>query len=121
VYEINDEGKRWLNNYSWPGNIRELKFLIQKVIIKTDQRIISNYDFQNTIDGENTLNSMGFDNSNLSYKEAKEIFVEKYFRKKLKMTGGNISKAAELSGISRQRLAKIIKQFHLNTTNDFNE
>ena len=33
IKSINDEAMRWLTNYSWPGNIRELQNVIERAVI----------------------------------------------------------------------------------------
>ncbi len=48
------------------------------------------------------------DDGILNYRQADRVFKSKYFGDLLKLTGGNISRAAEKAGITRQGLHKIL-------------
>lgn len=38
---LDDEAKIYLKNYTWPGNIRELKNVVEKLSVLSDERVIS--------------------------------------------------------------------------------
>ncbi len=101
-----------LENYRWPGNIRELENAIERSVVMCRQKMISLSDLPANI------TKMVNENSNktfTTYYEAKrrviETFEINYFKDLLNQTGGNISKAANIAGIDRSNLAKILKKY----------
>ena len=98
----------------FPGNVRELENIIERGVIfcKTDTLEVKDL----FLDNQQTpfypdLNQKA---SHLSFKEAKEkmigLFHEQYIHSLLRESEGNISKAAELAGIQRQYLHRLMKE-----------
>jgi two-component system nitrogen regulation response regulator NtrX len=103
-----------LKRYSWPGNIRELKNLVERMAIMYPGKVIHAKDippsFNTSRIAEGKLESFfSFD----SLKEAREIFEKNFIESKLKEFGGNISKTAEAIGVERSNLHKKIKTYGL--------
>lgn len=97
----------------WPGNIRELENTIRGWnAVLTDETITG----QNlAVDaGSSGPMSENFD-LNRAYRELKEeaiqTFTVKYLHRLLEHTGGNVTLSAQISGIKRQSLQKIIKRY----------
>jgi PAS domain S-box-containing protein len=94
-----------LQRYHWPGNIRELRNVLERLTIQSDENCISDHDVKTVIA---SLGAYGgtqeFDNHTISIPEAYESFEKDRILTALKKVGGNKSKAAELLGISRTKL-----------------
>jgi two-component system nitrogen regulation response regulator NtrX len=97
-----------LMEYGWPGNIRELRNLIERVLIMTPSERIGpeGIDFG---EGSHTEDYIGTG----TLKGAKEAFEREYIRKKLKENRWNISKTAESLQIERSNLHRKIKAYGL--------
>ncbi len=99
-----------LQNYSWPGNIRELRNFIERLIIMTPAQVIGPddlpADFRNDCQKENGQTDW-FHYSTL--KEARYCFERDYLLKKLEENGWNISLTAARVGLERPHLHKKIK------------
>ncbi|MBI5057405.1 MAG: sigma-54-dependent Fis family transcriptional regulator [Nitrospirae bacterium] len=93
-----------LINYSFPGNVRELENIIERAIILEKTSMITPESIPQSI---RLLQIETLDPDKL--KTADEL-VKEYAEKVLKMFGGNRSKAAEVLGISRTSLWKILKE-----------
>lgn len=103
----------YLSSQYWPGNIRELKNTIERLIILSDSDIIdkksieggdfqrSNSEFEKIINSPLSLHDF--------QDESEKIFIEK----KLKENNWNISKTAELLNIQRSHLYTKIKQYNI--------
>ncbi|NOQ24711.1 MAG: response regulator [Bacteroidales bacterium] len=94
-----------LNQYSWPGNIRELQHTIEKAVILCEGKIIM--PIHCWPDGEkqvknNTANSFNLD-------ENEKILIEKAIQK----YKGNISSAAKELGINRSTLYKKMEKYEI--------
>ncbi len=90
-------------NYDWPGNIRELRNLIERYIILGDK----NFDHSN--DGDTSR----IDNKNvisLPLKNARKIFEKNYLLSQITRFQGNISKTASFIGMERSALHRKLKQ-----------
>ncbi|MBI4849166.1 MAG: sigma-54-dependent Fis family transcriptional regulator [Nitrospirae bacterium] len=93
-----------LMNYSFPGNVRELENIIERAIILEKTPMITPESIPQSI---RLLQIETLDPDKL--KTADEL-IKEYAEKVLKMLGGNRSKAAEVLGISRTSLWKILKE-----------
>jgi len=110
---LSPEAREILINYKWPGNIRELKNVLERAITIVPQDIITG-DHIKTIIQSNSSKKGGFciiDNCNLasllSNTEKEAISIA------LIRTNNNRSHAAGLLGISRALLYKKMHQYNM--------
>ena len=110
---VTPEVLNYLLEKDWPGNIRELENSIRGWNALTTQNLITAEHLSLPKEGLR----LDVDNSELDlpYKELKEHAIEKftinYLRRLLAHTKGNVSLSAQISGIKRQSLQKIIKRY----------
>ena len=94
-----------LVSYSWPGNGRELRNVVERMVMLTTDDIIRAQDIRNMLPQSEAESIASVDPSltTLPYMQAKkrslEEFTKSYLRVKLAQHGGVITKAAEDSGI----------------------
>lgn len=105
--KITPEALKAIENYNWPGNIRELRNVIERLVIMTQSNIISPRDI---IIGENTRSDYF---SFKTLKEARESFEKDFIAKKLEENNWNISKTAEILNIERSNLHRKIKAYNI--------
>lgn len=104
--EISDTVKSVLLSCEWEGNIRELKNTIEHAAAMATHNKIVLEDLPGTVykkkdeNGDNALHN----HTNLPFSDAKDAFEKNYVEKLLEKCGGDVSKAAELSGIKRPNL-----------------
>ncbi len=98
------EAMQVLMHYSFPGNVRELENIIERAIILEKGPLISPESLPQTI--------KMFQIETLEPDRVKTIeeLNKDYAEKVLDMLGGNKSKAAEVLGISRTSLWRILKE-----------
>ena len=108
-FKLNDNN--YLLNYSWPGNIRELRNLIERVTIlsqgKNEDRIlqiIKESLSQNENDKFSIIETLDY-----PLREARENFEKEYLITQLKKFSGNISKTARFVGMERSALHRKLK------------
>lgn len=102
----------FLSNLKLSGNIRELENLVCRTATFVDSEIIDERDIRRTLmlnhTGECDIISGLFQKS---YKEAKDGFEALYLENLLERTNGNITKAAEISGLTRKSIYQLMKKF----------
>lgn len=94
-----------LLNYSWPGNIRELKHTIEKAIILCDSDKIQPVDL--ALKPSSAMSYKSSDNKSLSEFEKQAISIA------LEKAKGNLSLAAKTLKISRTTLYAKIQKYNL--------
>jgi two-component system nitrogen regulation response regulator NtrX len=106
-----------LVRYNWPGNIRELKNLIERMVIMTPELLIDYEDLPESIksSGEEQEAPITLGNISVSsYREAKELFEKQFLKQKLEENSWNISRTAEEIGLERSNLHRKIKSYELD-------
>ncbi|GAB4389481.1 MAG: sigma-54 dependent transcriptional regulator [Thermodesulfovibrionales bacterium] len=101
---LSPEAMKILMHYGFPGNVRELENIIERAIILEKGPLITPESLPT---GVRVLQVETL--APESVKKVDEV-VKEYAEKVVKMTGGNRTKAAELLGISRTSLWKILKE-----------
>jgi two-component system, NtrC family, nitrogen regulation response regulator NtrX len=107
--KITPDGLKMLEVYDWPGNIRELRNVIERLVIMTPSYTVTP---RNIILGE-TARSDYFTFNTL--KEARESFEKDFIIRKLEENNWNISKTAEILDIERSNLHRKIKAYDIKT------
>jgi two-component system nitrogen regulation response regulator NtrX len=110
--QISPEGLTILQEYPWPGNIRELKNFIERITIMSEEEIISPETVHHYL-GEKKRQSSPeelreFEDMKLA--DAKDYFEKKFLAQKLFEHDYNISKTAETLGIYPSNLHGKIKK-----------
>ena len=110
---IDNDALILLQSYSWPGNIKELRNIIEKLILQMSS------DNVNTITAdlipieikENHPNIINDNEVLISFnmKDARDIFERNYIISQLARFNGNISKTADFIGMERTALHRKLK------------
>jgi DNA-binding NtrC family response regulator len=105
-----DEVLKILSEYEWKGNVRELKNLIERLVVLSGVNIIEVDDLPN----EYKTKAIPRDYlEELDYQESKRNFEKAYFEKVLKENNWNISQTASKINIARKNLQIKIKQLEI--------
>lgn len=116
--QFSDAAISVLQRYEWPGNIRQLKNVIEWIVIMKSQnaKIIDVEDLPAEIlgKGSESKEASWFDHAMLMpLKEARDEFERQYIRNQVEKYGGNISKTAEHLHIDRAALHRKMKALNL--------
>ena len=117
-----DENNDLLYSYNWPGNIRELRNLIERVTILSmheDKKDTNKLLTEILKENPGSLNNADVVNNTLSFplKEAREQFEINYLINQLKKNHGNISKTADFIGMERSALHRKLKSLGIKGLN----
>lgn len=106
-----------LEGYRWPGNVRQLKNVIEWVLIMNPNAAIITPEML-PVEIINAQATMIPDPSknfvNLPLRQAREEFEKKYLSFHIDRFNGNITKAANAVGMERTALHRKIKTLHLS-------
>jgi len=107
--KMTPEALKKLEGYDWPGNIRELRNMIERLVIMTPAQVITP---KNIILGESTRSDYF---SLTTLKESREAFEKEFITRKLEENNWNISRTAETLDIERSNLHRKIKAYDIKT------
>jgi len=100
------EAMQKLMLHSWPGNIRELENVVEKAVVLSSQDMITP-DLLPSVTQESTSQVKPLT-------EARDEFEQNYLKAVLQLTGGNISRAAQMAGRYRADFYKLLKKHGLH-------
>jgi two-component system nitrogen regulation response regulator NtrX len=110
--EIGEDAANALQAMDWPGNIRQLRNVIERVLILAEHSgPITPSELQGqTAEGEGaeTL-TLGPRITSLPLREARELFEREYLVNQINRFGGNISRTAQFVGMERSALHRKLK------------
>lgn len=96
--------------YTWPGNIRELKNLIERIIILTKGETITLRDVERNLPGSLELEADFVRRFEPDLKKAREWFERRYIINALRENDYNITKTANVLKVERSNLYKLLKR-----------
>lgn len=122
VRRIGDDAMAILQTNEWPGNVRQLRNMVERVMILTDGEASAVVSADMLPDDAG--NSAGFASSgnngehfmSLPLREAREIFEREYLMAQINRFGGNISRTAEFVGMERSALHRKLRALGVNSS-----
>ncbi|MCK5161139.1 MAG: sigma-54-dependent Fis family transcriptional regulator, partial [Candidatus Aureabacteria bacterium] len=105
IESISEDALKILVNYSWPGNIRQLKNVLERMILLTSSRTLDVKDIPQEITAVEGVPSK----AGTTIKNAEKDLIIK----ELENTGGNKTETAKRLGISRKTLYRKMEEFGL--------
>lgn len=109
---VDKKAIQWLKGLAWPGNIRELKNLVERTVLVTKKDVIEVEDFQAQFrympskGAKESLPEIGV----MTLDEIEEGMI----RKALEFHDGNLSKVAKSLGLSRAALYRRLEKYGLS-------
>lgn len=101
-----------LQNQNWSGNVRELRNIVERIIILVDKKEISAKDIVYLFSASQASVDDLIDTSN-SFQEFKEKAERTFILKQLRANDWNISKTAESLEIQRSHLYNKMKKYEI--------
>jgi len=102
--KLTDSGIKALEEHTWPGNVRQMQHLIERLIILTPNE---------RIDGEAVRDALAAMEPRDHSVETLADAESEQIRKVLAATGGNKSRAAQILGIERKTLYRKLERMKL--------
>jgi two-component system nitrogen regulation response regulator NtrX len=118
--ELSDEAIAMLQTMNWPGNVRQLKNVIERILILGAE---SGNIAASEIPGETQAEEqeegrvvLSGSLATLPLREARELFEREYLLTQINRFGGNISRTANFVGMERSALHRKLKSLNVVTS-----
>ncbi|HBQ21286.1 MAG: Fis family transcriptional regulator [Deltaproteobacteria bacterium GWA2_38_16] len=110
-----------LMQYKWPGNIRELQHVIERMILLSEKDILTTENLPSEMSQLSTIMTPSIRPEDFAaqgsfkdiVKETTQKIEKNLIVKALEDTHGNVTKAAKILGISRKSLQNKMKEYQL--------
>ena len=104
--------EEFLLTYDYPGNIRELRNLLERMVALSDDGVLKMKGFTKKNCSETNCEE-GIENTVLPLREARGMFEKEHIERALKKTDGNVAAAAELLEITKRQLWNKISDYDI--------
>ena len=111
---LDDEAMQAITRYPWPGTVRELKNLIERLVIMSPGNMITINQLPQAICSKQAAVSKDLSSTSLmsnTFRTAKEEFEKEFLVQKLEENDWNVSRTAEAIEIERSNLHRKIKAY----------
>lgn len=110
-----------LKSYAWPGNIRQLENVIERMVLMCDETILTVHDLPEEITGGIKIQE-SIEEEPMGMKQIvrrkTQMLERELIEKALEETGGNVTRAAEKLGLSRKGLQLKMKELGVKRSFD---
>ncbi len=110
-----------LGNHDWPGNLRELRNLVQRLLVIGGSGEVTSDEVEAALGGrggaeaESGVSADGFAiDSRLPLREARDAFERAYLLRLLNEAGGSVGKLAKLAGMERTHLYRKLRDLGID-------
>jgi two-component system nitrogen regulation response regulator NtrX len=122
--EIAPDAMVALQSYEWPGNVRQLRNVVERTVILAPGDRIGRIDIDllpPEVLGRQNESAGGVGSNAIMgspLKEARESFEREYLRVQIRRFSGNISRTASFIGMERSALHRKLKLLGITDTRD---
>lgn len=119
--KLSDDAIAALQAYEWPGNVRQLRNMIEWLLIMTPgsaEENIGSSQLPKEVFSETPAMmtpNMNTDIMSMKLREAREVFERQYLIAQINRFGGNISRTASFVGMERSALHRKLKSLEVGS------
>ena len=123
VRELSAEATIMLQSYHWPGNVRQLRNMMEWLLIMTSdsREPISADELPPEILSSNPVLARPETNADImsmALRDARELFEKQYLAAQIDRFGGNISKTSSFVGMERSALHRKLKMLGITAAEE---
>lgn len=113
--QVTEELMNIFINYEWPGNVRQLKNIVERMVVLSEDNVLDVKDAPNILlSGVSEMEQHVVDtNYSPSLKEARDEFEKTFILKALQSTNWNVTQTARILDMERTYLYRKIKAYDL--------
>jgi DNA-binding NtrC family response regulator len=113
VKAVSDDVMDVFTHYQWPGNIRELENLMERLVVLSTDEIIPLHVIPRDVIASDIEVSLETPGEELDLKTAKHNFEKRLIEKVMILTNDNIQEAAKILGVHRATVMNKIQELGL--------
>ncbi len=128
-FELDKAAMSLLEDYAFPGNIRELRNIVIRLSAKHSGKLVSAAELQQELEtdydesafefgSEDDFVAQEFNDKNFHLDDKISVWERKYINHALSKANGNLSKAARLLGINRTTLYSRLQRLNIKVDSD---
>lgn len=114
IHGVEEYTRQYLMNYNYPGNLRELKNMIERMVVLSQDGWLR---MDSAGEPDRIRGSKSASGDVKPYREARRDFEIAYIQTIMDQTGQNVTKAAEIMGISRRQLFNKLTEYQMRSGN----
>jgi transcriptional regulator of acetoin/glycerol metabolism len=111
-----------LVNFDWPGNVRQLKNVVERLVILSDEGVLGLLNLMDELRSKRSTHSSRIPETQAALLARKKEILAQHFLplqkafliKALKESEGNISKAARKVGLKRPNFYSLLKDHNIS-------
>ncbi len=111
---LGEDFVHWAKRYSWPGNIRELKNVLEYFFLR-DEVWLKSEKLPPWVAAAGACQTNSQERQSMDYTISLEHFEGQFFRKALEVFEGRVNETARQVGISKSTLIAKIRKYGINT------
>ena len=119
---FSDEALKQMVNHAWPGNVRQLKNVVERLVIMTDQTVVDYSSFLNHFEIQRNQEKDLVPHTLEELKSVKRHLLEDQFgriekaflQKALDDENGNITRASKRVGMQRSNFSALMKKHNIS-------
>lgn len=111
VLGVDEECLKALQTHPWPGNVRQLRNVIERAMIVCEGRMIRKRDLP---DSHRRVNSDSSGSVNMPLGSSLDVVEKEMIMRTIEFTAGNKTRAAEMLGVSAKTLYNKLEQYRGN-------
>jgi two-component system nitrogen regulation response regulator NtrX len=123
--DVTPEAMTALQAYEWPGNVRQLRNVVERTVILAPRDKLSRIELDmlppelldGRIRGDSSISTM----MGVPLREARESFEREYLKVQIRRFSGNISKTATFIGMERSALHRKLKLLGMTDRSEFDK
>jgi DNA-binding NtrC family response regulator len=119
---FSNDALEMLASYDWPGNVRQLKNTVERLVILSDDAVLDNRSLTDNWETKGSALRDGIPETLEALREVKKDLLENRFgqiekaflQQALSAAQGNITQAARRVGMQRSNFSALMKKHHLS-------
>jgi len=115
---LDDEALEMLMNYDWPANVKELKNLVEKIVVSVHTKTVSAHDIPLSVRDDMQYNVSRSHERYATMQEAEDAWRKNFLLYHLRRNDRDVKRTAARIGITEKQLKKYVADYNIILTRE---